>query len=110
MTTVVSVDSRMRTNGASDSDFEIELRESVHLNSARVDNLTFIDSFLTTDGGSNLYFSHDAGGLTVVAIPGGAYTGTTLAAAIQTSTGRTTTYNALTNSITHTQSSWGKGG
>ena len=104
MTTVVFVDSRMRTNGASDSDFEIELRESVHLNSARirVDNLTFIDSFLTTDAGSNLYFSHDAGGLTVVAIPGGAYTGTTLAAAIQTSTGRTTTYNALTNSITHT--------
>ena len=34
-------------------------------------------------------------------IPDGAYTGLSLAAAIQTATGRTTTYSALTNSITH---------
>ena len=104
MTTVIFVDSRSRTSGASDSNFEIELRETIHLNNARVrvDHLTFIDSFLTTDAGSNLYFSNGAGGLTTVAIPEGAYTGTTLAAAIQTSTGRTTTYDALTNSITNT--------
>ena len=34
-------------------------------------------------------------------IPDGAYTGVSLAAAIQTTTGRTTSYSALKNSITH---------
>ena len=34
-------------------------------------------------------------------IPDSAYTGQSLAAAIQQTTGRTTTYSALTNSITH---------
>ena len=65
MTTVIFVDSRMRTSGASDSDFEIELKESIHLNHARlrVVHLTFADSFLTTDAGSHLYFSNGSGGL-----------------------------------------------
>ena len=77
MTMVIFVDSRMRTNGGSDSDFEIELRETIHLNNARVrvDHLTFTDSFLTTDATSNLYLSNGAGGLTTVAVPEGAYAG-----------------------------------
>ena len=55
MTQVIWVDSRMRTSGG-DSDFEVSLRESVHLSDARVrvDKLTFSDSFYTTDGGANL--------------------------------------------------------
>ena len=99
---MIFVDSRMRTTGT-DSDFEVDLRESVHLSNARlrVDKLTFTDSFLTTDAGSNLYFSDGAGGISHVSIPEGAYTGPTLAAAIQTATGRTTTYNSTTNGITH---------
>ena len=93
----------MRTTGT-DSDFEVDLRESVHLSNARlrVDKLTFTDSFLTTDAGAHLYFSNGAGGLTSVQVPEGAYTGATLAAAIQTATGRTTTCDLGRNSITHT--------
>jgi hypothetical protein len=92
----------MRTAGT-DSDFEVHLRESVHLSNARlrVDKITFTDSFLTTDSGAHLYFSNGDGGVNVFTIPEGAYTGSTLAAAIQTATGRTTFYNLLTNSITH---------
>jgi hypothetical protein len=103
MTTVIFVDSRMRTTGT-DSDFEVDLRESVHLSNARlrVDKLTFTDSFLTTDAGAHLYFSDGAGQMTSVTIPEGAYTGPTLAAAIQTVTSRTTTYDIARNSITHT--------
>ena len=103
MTTVIFVDSRMRTTGT-DSDFEVDLRESVHLSNARlrVDKLTFTDSFLTTDAGAHLYFSNGAGGISHVSIAEGAYTGPTLAAAIQSATGRTTTYNSTTNGITHT--------
>jgi len=103
MTTVIFVDSRMRTAGA-DSDFEIDLRESIHLSNARlrVDKITFSDSFLTTDAGSHLFFSNGSGGINHVTIPEGAYTSSSLASAIQTATGRTTFYNPLTNSITHT--------
>ena len=103
MTTVIHVDSRMRTSGT-DSDFEVDLRESVHLSNARlrVDKLTFTDSFLTTDAGAHLYFSDGSGGISHVTIPEGAYIGATLAAAIQTATGRTTTYDIAKNSITHT--------
>ena len=56
MTQVVWIDSRARVSG-SDSDFEVSLRESVHLSDARVrvDKLTFSDSFLTTDAGQNLF-------------------------------------------------------
>ena len=103
MTTVIFVDSRMRTLGT-DSDFEIDLRESVHLSNARlrVDKLTFTDSFLTTDAGAHLYFSNGAGGISHVTIPEGAYTGLMLAAAIETTTGRTTIYDSATNAIPHT--------
>ena len=57
MTQVIWVDSRIRVSGASDSDFEASLRESVHLSDARVrvDQLTFSDSFYTTDAGQNIY-------------------------------------------------------
>ena len=102
-TTVIFVDSRMRTLGT-DTDFEIDLRESVHLSNARlrVDRLTITDSFLTTDAGAHLYFSNGAGGISHVTIPEGAYTGPMLAAAIETTTGRTTIYDSATNAITHT--------
>jgi hypothetical protein len=102
MTTVIFADSRMRTSGT-DSDFEVDLRETIHLSNARlrVDKLTFTDSFLTTDAGAHLYFSDGAGGVSHVSVPEGAYTGTTLAAAIQVATGRSTIYTPMTNSITH---------
>ena len=104
MTTVIFVDSRFKSSRTSDSDFEIKLRESIHLNNARVrvDHLTFTDSFLTTDAGSHLYFRNGSGGLDVCSIPVGAYTGRSLGAAIQAAKRRSTTYDALTNSITHT--------
>ena len=55
-TAAVWVDSRRRASGASDSDFEVGLRETIHMSNARlrVDKVTFTDSFLTTDAGSNL--------------------------------------------------------
>ena len=103
MTQVILVDSRMRVSGSSDSDFEFSLRESVHLSDTRVrvDKLSFTDSFLTTDAGRNLYFRALEGGFSSVSIAEGAYTGFTLAAAIEGARGRETTYNMLTNSITH---------
>ena len=90
MTTAIFVDSRLKAVGT-DSSFEINLRESVHLSNARlrVDKINFTDSFLTTDAGSNLYFSIGAS-LSSVSIPEGAYTGTSLASALQTATGRAT--------------------
>ena len=99
---MIFVDSRMRTAGI-DSDFKLHLRETIHLSNGRlrVDKLTFTDSFLTTDAGANLYFSNGAG-LDTCTIHEGTYTGPILAAAIQTATGRTTTYNSTTNAITHT--------
>jgi hypothetical protein len=103
MTTAIFVDSRMRTSGT-DSDFDFDLRESLEFSNARlrVDKITFTDSFLTTDAGSNLYFSNGSSGITHVNIPEGAYTGASLASAIQAATGRNTFYNPLVNSITHT--------
>ena len=103
MTTAIFVDSRLKAVGT-DSSFEVDLRESVHLSNARmrVDKINFTDSFLTTDAGINLYFSNGAGSITSVSVPEGAYIGSSLAAAIQTATGRATTYDTLTNSITHT--------
>ncbi len=102
---MIWVDSRMRTSGT-DSDFEVSLRESVHLSDARVrvDKLTFVDSFLTTDAGRHLYFLAMEGGFSAVSIPEGAYTGASLASAIQAVTGRGTTYRALKNSIAHRRS------
>ena len=102
MTQVIWVDSRMRTSGT-DSDFEMSLRETVHLSDTRVriDKLTFADSFYTTDAGSNLYFAAPNNSFTHVSVPQGAYTGFTLAAAIQQATGRDCVYSVLTNSMTH---------
>ena len=93
MTQVIWVDSRMRVSGSSDSDFEISLRESVHLSDTRVrvDKLSFTDSFLTTDAGRNLYFRALEGGFSSVSIAEGAYTDFTLAAAIESAIGRETT-------------------
>ena len=100
---MIWVDSRMRISGGTDSDFEVFLRESVHLSDTRVrvDNLTFVNSFLTTDAGRHLYFLAMEGGFTTVSIPEAAYTGASLSRAIENATGRTTTYDSLTNSITH---------
>ena len=102
MTQVIWVDSRMRVSGT-DSDFEVSLRESVHLSDARVrvDQLTFVDSFLTTDAGQHMYFGAPNNGFSYATVPQGAYTGFTLASAIQTATGRETSYSLMTNSITH---------
>ncbi len=102
MQSVIYVDSRARTPGGSDSSFEIELRESLHLDDhgVRVDSIRFTNSFLTTDLGRHVYYKDGAGGLDVFALPQQAYTGTSLAAALQTVTGRTTTYSDLTNTIT----------
>ncbi len=102
MTQVIWVDSRMRSSG-SDSDFEVSMRESVHLSDARVrvDKLTFVDSFLTTDAGQHMYFGTANAGFSYATVPQGAYTGFTLASAIQTATGRETSYSLMTNSISH---------
>ena len=84
MTQVIWVDSRMLTSGT-DSDFEVSLRESVHLSDARVriDKLTFSDSFYTTDAGANLHFAAPNSSFSYVTVPQGAYTGFSLAAAIK---------------------------
>ena len=66
-----------------------------------MDKLTFVDSFFTTDAGQYLYFGAANNGFSYVSVPQAAYTGLTLASAIQAETGRDTTYNALTNSIVH---------
>ena len=99
---MIWVDSRQRTSGT-DSDFEMSLRETVHLSDTRVriDKLTFTDSFYTTDAGSHLYFAAPNNSFSYVSVPQGAYTGFTLAAAIQQATGRNCTYSVLTNSMTH---------
>ena len=99
---MIWVASRMRTSGT-DSDFEVSLRESIHLSDARVrmDALSFVNSFLTTDAGSWFYTAALEGGFSAFSIPEGAYTGVSLASAIQVATGRTTTYHPLTNSISH---------
>ena len=80
MTQVIWVDSRARVS-RSDSDFEISLRETVHLSDTRVrvDNLSFGDSFLTTDAGQTLYFSAPNNSFSTISIPQGCYTGFTLA-------------------------------
>ena len=74
MTQVIWVDSRQRTSGTH-SNFEISLRETVHLSDTRVrvDKLTFADSFLTTDLGSNLYFGAPDNTFSYVSVPEGAY-------------------------------------
>jgi hypothetical protein len=101
MQSVIFVDSRGRTEGT-DSSFQIELRESLHLaeHGMRVDKLRLTNSFLTTDLGKHIYYKNGSGGITSYALPEQAYTGTQLAAAMQAATSRTTTYDPNTNAIT----------
>ena len=102
MTQVIWVDSRQRTSGTH-SNFEVALRESVHLSDARVrvDKLTFADSFYTTDLGANLYFADGSNSFSYVSVPEGAYTRFSLAQAIKDATGRDCVYNVLTNTLVH---------
>ena len=67
----------------------------------RVDKLRVTNSFLTTDLGRHIYYK-DGVGIQSFSIPEKAYTRTTLAAALQAATGRSTSYAADTNSITQT--------
>ena len=75
--------SRKRVAGA-DSDFEVDLGESLHLQSdARlaVYKIRLADSFLSTDRGRYLYWVDAAlGTLNWALLPEGAYTGARLAA------------------------------
>jgi len=84
------------------SDFSITLKETVHIHSGariRIDKVRFVDSFLTTDLGRYLYYKDEGGGLSYFEVPEQAYTPTRLAAAIQSVTGRTTTYTEAINQI-----------
>ena len=101
MQSVLYVDSRMRSEGT-DSSFQIDLKESKHLDShgMRLDKIRFVNTFFTTDLGAHLYYKDGSGGLQHFAVPEQAYTGVQLAAAIQLATSRTTTYDANTNAIT----------
>ena len=103
MQSILYVDSRMRASGT-EGDFTIELRETMQLqeHGVRVDKLRLTNSFLTTDLGRHIYYSDGAGGFQAFSIPEKAYTGTTLAAALQAATGRSTSYDSATNSITQT--------
>ena len=81
--TTIYVDSRKRVAG-SDSDFEVDLGEPLHLQSdARlaVYKIRLADSFLSTDRGRYLYWVDAAlGTLNWALLPEGAYTGARLAA------------------------------
>ena len=87
--TTIYVDSRKRVAG-SDSDFEVDLGESLHLQSdARlaVYKIRLADSFLSTDRGRYLYWVDAAlGTLNWALLPEGAYTATA-------------TYSETTNSL-----------
>ena len=99
--TTIYVDSRKRVAG-SDSDFEVDLGESLHLQSdARlaVYKIRLADSFLSTDRGRYLYWVDAAlGTLNWALLPEGAYTGARLAAWIS-SNFATATYGETTNSL-----------
>ena len=99
--TTIYVDSRKRVAG-SDSDFEVDLGESLHLQSdARlaVYKIRIADSFLSTDRGRYLYCMDAAlGTLNWALLPEGAYTGSRLAAWIS-SNFATATYSETTNSL-----------
>ncbi len=101
MTTSIYVDSRSAASG-SGSDFEITLRETVHIQPGarlRVDKIRFVDSFFTTDLGRYLYYKDGSGGLAYFGLAEQAYTGSRLAAAIYSATGRNTTYVEATDQI-----------
>ena len=99
--TTIYVDSRKRVAG-SDSDFEVDLGESLRLQSdARlaVYKIRLADSFLSTDRGRYLYWVDAAlGTLNWALLPEGAYTGPRLAAWIS-SNFATATYSETTNSL-----------
>ena len=99
--TTIYVDSRKRVAG-SDSDFEVDLGESLHLQSdARlaVYKIRLADSFLSTDRGRYLDWVDAAlGTLNWALLPEGAYTGTRLAAWVS-SNFATATYSETTNSL-----------
>ena len=99
--TTIYVDSRKRVAG-SDSDFEVDLGESLHLQSdARlaVYKIRLADSFLSTDRDRYLYWVDAAlGTLNWALLPEGAYTGTRLAAWVS-SNFATATYSKTTNSL-----------
>ena len=99
--TTIYVDSRKRVAG-SDSDFEVDLGESLHLQSdARlaVYKIRIANSFLSTDRGRYLYWLDAAfGTLNWALLPEGAYTGSRLAAWIS-SNFATATYSETTNSL-----------
>ena len=99
--TTIYVDSRKRVAG-SDSDFEVDLGESLHLQSdARlaVYKIRLADSFLSTDRGRYLYWVDSAlGTLNWALLPEGAYTGARLAAWIS-SNFATAAYSETTNSL-----------
>ena len=99
--TTIYVDSRKRVAG-SDSDFEVDLGEPLHLQSdARlaVYKIRLADSFLSTDRGRYLYWVDAAlGTLNWALLPEGAYTGSRLAAWIS-SNFATAAYSETTNSL-----------
>ena len=104
MATTIYVDSRSRASG-SDSQFEIQLRESLTFENARlrVDKVRFTDSFFTTDLGRYVYFRDGSGGLNSFALPEQAFTGPRLAASLQSLTGRSCSYSDQTNALTMAQ-------
>ena len=91
--TTIYVDSRTAVEGTS-SDFKVLLRETIHIlpgSRLRVDKLRFVDSFFTTDQGRHIYYKDGAESIVHFALPEQAYSGTRLAAQIQTLTGRSMT-------------------
>ena len=102
--TTIYVDSRKRVAG-SDSDFEVNLGESLHLQSGArlaVFKIRLADSFLSTDRGRFLFWVDAAlGTLNSALLPEGAYTGPRLAAWIS-SNFATASYSKTTNSLSVT--------
>ena len=96
--TTIYVDSRKRVAG-SDSDFEVDLGESLHLQSdarLKVYKIRLADSFLSTGRGRYLYWVDAAlGTLNWALLPEGAYTGAWLVS----SNFATATYSETTNSL-----------
>ena len=101
MQSVLYIDSRVRSQG-SHSSFTTSLLSSMHLDShgMRLDKIWFVNTFFTTDLGRHLYYGDGSGGIQYFTIQEQAYNGTQLAAAIQTATSRTTTYDSNTNALT----------
>ena len=99
---VIYVDSAFRKRGT-DSDFQIQLEETLNVEDARVriDKISFVDTFYTVTNGVNqyIYIYDNLNVQTWYATLQQAYTGKQLAAAIQVATGFTTTYFESRNEI-----------